>query len=665
MNKTLLILLLLPFFGWNQETKAEASIQKVTVFKEGAQVEHSKELNLSVGKQVVVFQKMTDFLDPSSIQLKCSESATILSVRTRKNFDDKSIAETELKEKNERKKVLEKQERVLRDEYKVLLLDEQLLLKNNSLSSQQQAMKIAELKEASTFFHSKLSEINTRKSQLDSEIEAVVRKINTIEQEINTRKGLPVVNYTEIEVELNVEKAGNVDFSFTYITHKASWKPYYDMRSNGVGAPVLLEAKGLVTQSTGIDWKNVKLILSTNDPYDNTLEPTIDPWYVNYYSLAPRKQVIGRSIPEYNYDGETIHGEITDATSGEPLAFAKITMNNNPLNTFTTDATGHFSFAVPRGERGYSISYLGYHTQYVDITAPYIKTQLYPETIAMETLNIGGNNFGRFENGIGADKDLNDYKSIEEVTVSDGYSRKSRSDAYTSTTKLSKKELERMPNPEGKTKMIVAIATQVEKDLRMEFQIETPFSVPSDDADHRVAIATYQMKADYEYHAVPKLDESVYLVAQISGWEKLNLLNGESNLYFDGTYIGKSFIDVNSSKDTLSFSLGKDKKIVVQRKRSEEMSKTRLLGNRYKYEVTWDFTIRNNGGAAIPIIIKDHFPISINDDIKVKQGSYAGASLDEKTGILTWKFITNKGETKQFKFDYQVDYSKNQPVHLE
>ena len=222
MKKALLILLLLPVFGWSQkETKAEAPIRKVTIFKEGAQVEHSKELNLSNGKQVVIFQKMTDFLDPSSIQLKCSESATILSVRTIKNFDDKSIAENELKEKNDRKKILEKQERVLRDEYKVLLLDEQLLLKNNSLSSQQQAMKVAELKEASTFFHAKLSEINTRKSQLDSEIEAVVRKINTIEQEINTRKGLPVVNYTEIEVELNVEKAGNVDFDFTYITHKA------------------------------------------------------------------------------------------------------------------------------------------------------------------------------------------------------------------------------------------------------------------------------------------------------------------------------------------------------------------------------------------------------------------------------------------------------------
>nr|WP_294860830.1 mucoidy inhibitor MuiA family protein [uncultured Fluviicola sp.] len=663
MKQIVFILLLLPAFGWSQkETKAEASIQKVTVFKEGAQVEHSKELSLGTGKQVVVFQKLTDFLDPSSIQLKCSESATILSVRTRKNFDDKSIAETELTEKNDRKKALEKQERTLRDEYKVLLLDEQLLLKNNSLSSQQQAMKIAELKEASTFFHAKLSEINTRKSQLDSEIEAVVRKINTIEQEINTRKGLPVINYTEVEVELDVLKSGNVDFDFTYITHKASWKPYYDMRSNGVGAPVLLEAKGLVTQSTGIDWKNVKLILSTNDPYDNTQEPTIDPWYVNYYTPAPRKQIVERYVPEYNFDGETIHGEITDATSGEPLAFAKISMNNNPLNSFTTDAAGHFSFAVPRGERSYTISYLGYHSQYVNITAPYIKTQLYPETIAMDELKaLDDAEYAPYIiNGAVISQNVSGL--ISQTPGVNSNNRKSRLKG-SRDYKLEESEISHDLDASGRYD--VSIAEQVEKDLRMEFQIETPFSVPSDDADHRVAIATYQMKADYEYHAVPKLDESVYLVAQISGWEKLNLLNGESNLYFDGTYIGKSYIDVNSSKDTLSFSLGKDKKIVINRKRSEEMSKTRLLGNRYKYEVTWDFTVRNNGGAAIPIIVKDHFPISINDDIKVKQGSYLGATLDEKTGILTWKFTTNKGETKQFKFDYQVDYGKNEPVYLE
>ena len=215
---------------------------------------------------------------------------------------------------------------------------------------------------------------------------------------------------------------------------------------------------------------------------------------------------------------------------------------------------------------------------------------------------------------------------------------------------------------------LYANATNVrmeEKDLRMEFTITVPFTIPSDNADHRVAIATYEMPASYEYHSVPKLDPSVYLVAQIIGWEKLNLLNGESNLYFDGTFIGKSYIDVNSVKDTLSFSLGKDRKIVVERKRSEEKSKTRLVGSRYKYEVTWDFTIRNNGGASIPFIMKDHFPVSTNDYIKVKQGEYEGAILDEKTGILTWRMMLNKGETKKVSFSYSVEYDKGQAVYLE
>ena len=84
-----------------------------------------------------------------------------------------------------------------------------------------------------------------------------------------------------------------------------------------------------------------------------------------------------------------------------------------------------------------------------------------------------------------------------------------------------------------------------------------------------------------------------------------------------------------------------------------------------KYEVQWDFTVRNNGGASIPFIMKDHFPMSTNDDIKVKQGEYPNATLDEKTGILTWRTSLTKGETKLFFFSYSVEYTNGQPLYLE
>lgn len=649
------------------DKKINAPISQVTVFTSGAQIKHVKSVDLSSGKQVVVFEKLTDYVDPNSIQLKSSSNATILSVRTRKDFDEVAIARQDVDAMNAKRKTYETEEQKLRDEYSVLLYDEQLLLKNNDLGSQQVAVKIAELKEASVFFHSKLTEIQLRKSQLEDEIEVVIRAINQLEQEINTRRSLPVKNYTEIQVELDVEAAGKIDFEFSYITPNASWKPYYDMRSNGVGAPVLLEAKGLVTQNTGENWDQVQLILSTNDPYDNTQEATIDPWYLNYYTPAPRRPSIPRPAMTYNYSGETVYGEVIDAVSGEPLAFAKIQMNSDPNTSVSTDAGGRFSFVVPRGETMYSVNYLGYNGETVYIDRPFRKILLYPQTVAMEGIGNGdGNGYGLKSGSV--------------------YAENMNGELQFSSNRLASVALERVPGVQTQKRAsrreteqydsfgadsIVSwdyeqsIATAVEKDLRMEFQINTPFSIPSDNADHRVAISTYEMPAVYEYHAVPKLDPSVYLVAQISGWEKLNLLSGESNLYFDGTFIGKSYVDVHSTKDTLSFSLGKDRKLVVERKQSEENTKTRAVGNRTKYEVQWDFTIRNNGAASIPFIMKDHFPISINDDIKVKQGTYTGAVLNEKTGILTWRNTINKGETKQFSFNYSVDYSKGQVLYLE
>ncbi|MBI3239263.1 MAG: mucoidy inhibitor MuiA family protein [Flavobacteriia bacterium] len=661
-----LLLLVIPFAGIAQkEEKIAAPIQKVTVFTSGAQVEHTKQVTLSAGKQVVVFEKLTDFVDPNSIQLKSSENATILSVRTRKNFDEVAIAKKDVDELNGKRKKLDSEERKLRDEYTVLLYDEQLLLKNNDLGSQQQPVKITELKEASTFYHTKMTEIQFRKSQLEDEIEVVIRKINQIEQEINTRRGLPVKNYTEIEVELDVEKSGSTQFVFSYITPNASWKPYYDMRSNGVGAPVLLEAKGLVTQNTGEDWKNINLVLSTNDPYDNTIETTIDPWYLNYYTPAPRKPVAARTTPVYNFSGETVYGEVMDATTGEPLSFAKIQMANNGNTVVSTDINGRFSFVVPRDEAAYTVSYLGYNNQYIPIKAPFTKIMLYPQAIEMEDIVISNNlsTSGSYMSNYSVEELENSPMKLMDMDDSRrsgvfGGRKKNKANAATAGFLYSGEEVSQgfYSNP---------VASAVEKDLRMEFQINTPFSIPSDNADHRVAISTYEMKANYEYHTVPKLDPSVYLVAQISGWEKLNLLNGESNLYFDGTFIGKSYVNVNSAKDTLSFSLGKDKKLVVDRKRSEEKSKTRAIGSRNKYEVQWDFTVRNNGGANIPFILKDHFPLSVNDDIKVKQGEYSNALLDEKTGILTWKMNINKGETKLFFFNYSVDYSNGQPLYLE
>lgn len=655
--KTTLLFVLISFtiFGQKQ-TSLSSELKKATVFFLGAQLEHERTAELKPGKQEIIFEKLTDFLDPNSVQVKAKGDLIILSVKTRKNYEDLKMTNSEINELNTKRHKLELKDQVLRDEYEILNLDKNLLLKNRDLKGNDQGLKVAELKEAYTFMHQKLTEITTRQSAIYAELEDLNKEINRIDQEILSQRSKPVTNFTEIVVEIDVQNATSGQFFFSYITPNASWKPYYDMRSDGIGKPVKLEAKALVSQTSGIEWKNIDLVLSTNDPYENSKEPILNPWYLNYYNYPPQKQVYTRQIPQYDYSGQSLKGEVIDASTGEPLPFAKITFPSNPNISAVTDFDGKFEVTVPKNEKWVSASYVGYNTVQLGITAAYLKFFIQPQELELEEVMISAYD----------EAPAMEYDAISGVTItqedvkrmplrSAKKNKKARSDAYSTVTSGSA-NYQWSPN----------VATTVtQKDLRVEYAIQSKFSLASDGIEQRVQIATYELPAQYEYHSAPKIDPGAYLAAQVSGWEKLNLLNGESNIYFDGTYIGKTFIDVNSTKDTLSFSLGKDNKIQIERKRIIEKSSNKLIGNRQKFDVSWEIKVRNNGGANIPILIKDQFPVSTNSDIKVKRGDYEGAKLDENTGILTWNFLLPSGQSKSLFFNYSVDYQSGTVLYLE
>jgi hypothetical protein len=648
-------------FG-QKEIKLSSMIDKVTIFFQGAQVQHQKKTELSPGRQILVFEKLTDYIDPNSVQLKATGDLTILSVSTRKNYEDLKMSITEIEELNKRKNMLYDKDQLLRDEFSILQNDKNLLQINSDLKGSEVGMKVSELKEAYAFIHLKMLEIVGRQTVLIKELETLQKEINKVEQEIQTRQSKPVINFTEILVEVDVASATNSTFDFNYISPRASWTPYYDLRSDGIGKPVRLEAKALVNQSTGIEWKNVDLVLSTNDPYENSKEPILQEWYLNYNNYPQPKNVVGRNIPTFDYSGQKLRGEVIDASTGEPLAFAKVTFSNNPSVGAVTDFDGKFEVIVPKGERYLTASYIGFNAVQLAINAPYLKFFVQPQEVSLEEVVITSNK----ESSVRIQQDMRkNVSQIEGVQLSKrkklnflGSRERSESDAWEYRGDMAG-EAEKLEEAKNVQTVIS------KKELRVEYAIQTKMTIPSDGQDQRVQISTYELPANYEYHAAPKLDPSVYLVAQVSGWEKLNLLNGESNLYFDGTYIGKTYIDVNSTKDTLSFSLGKDNKIQMERTKVKENSKTKTIGTRQKVDVSWEIKLKNNGGANIPIFIKDQFPISIVEDIKVKRGEFSEGKIADKSGIITWNFMLDASQNKILKFDYSVDYQKGYVLYLE
>jgi hypothetical protein len=658
INLTLLIGLLnfSVFAQKENEVPLTSDLKKVTVFFLGAQVEHQVNAQLKKGKQEVVFSKLTDFLDPNTVQVKANGDLTILSVRTRKNFEDIRISNDKIEALNAQRLVLEKKEIALRDEYEILELDKELLMRNRDLKGQDKGIIMIELKEAYAFMHQKMNEITVRESAIYDELEKLTKEMNKLEQEIISQRSKPVINYTEIIVEIDVEKETDASFFFNYISPNASWKPYYDMRSDGIGKPIKLEAKALVSQNTGIEWKNVDMVLSTNDPYENSKEPVVAPWYINYNNYPQQKYQTQRNLPTVDYSGEKIQGEVIDANTGEPMPFTKVSFPSNPTIGAVTDVDGKFSVTVPRNERQIIASFVGYQSSSLPINAPYIKFFLVADEVELEEVVVVSDNFKQSRTITKQDISLMPSRNASTISAT-GRKRNRKNKAFAAAYDEERKLEDKKAN--------YVQTNVVKKDLRMEYQIQSKMTIPTDGMDHRVQIDNFELNASYEYHTAPKIDPSVFLAAQVTGWEKLNLLSGESNIYFDGTYIGKSYIDVNSTKDTLSFSFGKDAKVIVERTKVKDKSSNKVFGSRQKYDVTWEIRMRNNGGASIPIIVKDQFPISTNNDIKVRNGEFGTASLDEKTGILVWKLNLPLGGSQNLQFGYSVDYQKGYTLYLE
>lgn len=202
----------------------------------------------------------------------------------------------------------------------------------------------------------------------------------------------------------------------------------------------------------------------------------------------------------------------------------------------------------------------------------------------------------------------------------------------------------------------------VQTTLNTEFEIALPYTVLSSAKPTTVDISNHEIKSNYSYSVVPKLDNDAFLIAKATGWEAFNLLPGEANIFFEGTYVGKTFIDPNSIRDTLSVSLGRDKRIVVKREELKDLTSKRLIGSNQREEHTWQITIRNSKAEAIKITVEDQLPVTRNSQIEVTPIDIGGAKFNVTTGKLTWELMIQPNESKKVTYRYEVKYPKDKQI---
>ncbi len=198
--------------------------------------------------------------------------------------------------------------------------------------------------------------------------------------------------------------------------------------------------------------------------------------------------------------------------------------------------------------------------------------------------------------------------------------------------------------------------------LNTSFEIDLPYDIESNGQAHSINIKEAEIQSNLKNYAVPKLDADAYLVAEITNWQNLDLIPGNANIIMDDTYIGKSFIDPNSTADTLNLSLGKDKRVAVKRTLVKDATTTKTSNANTKQTFTYELVVKNNKTKEINVILKDQYPLSNVKEIEVELTDDDGAAINTEVGVLTWKVTLKPGESIKKRFSYTVKYPKDKRI---
>ncbi len=198
--------------------------------------------------------------------------------------------------------------------------------------------------------------------------------------------------------------------------------------------------------------------------------------------------------------------------------------------------------------------------------------------------------------------------------------------------------------------------------LNTSFEIDLPYDIASNGEAHSINIKEAAIQSNLKNYAVPKLDADAYLLAEITNWQNLDLIPGNANIIMDDTYIGKSFIDPNTTADTLNLSLGKDKRVGVKRVLVKDASFSKTKDANIKQTFTYELTVKNNKVKDVNVILKDQYPISNLKEIEVELLNSDDAAINEELGVLTWKLTLKPGESRKIRFSYLVKYPKDKKL---
>ena len=611
-----LLLVSLAFPGFAQDLKEVTltnQIKEVTLFLSGAQVFETATGTLPAGESVLLVKGLSPFLDEKSIQVKGQGNFTIQAVNKRLDFLQKKEFGEKAEALERAIEEIEKRQSSLRNRLQVLDTKMSVLTANKSIGSSQAGTSMTALKATLDFFDAEHTKIINEELQIKTQIEANKEEIGGLRNQRFTLKQSDNRSTSEIRIRIKAPTTGQASFQLNYLVANAGWYPKYDLRVKSITEPLQLQYKAEIYQNTGGDWKNVKLRLSNANPNQSGQAPSLEQWQLNFVGLAVPRNFNLPQLPS------SISGQVLDHRD-TPLAGVSVLVKGSTLGT-VTDQEGKYSLVLPKNESTLVFSFVGKQIE---------ERQVSNESILNVTL-------------------------IDEGTIV----MNEVADAV-----FYEKSLNQLPFA-AENAQEELLTQLVFNPTTVEIEVAEPYSIKSNGERTLVDLKTYVIPASYRYTAIPKLEKDAFLQAEISDWSQYSLLEGESNLYFEDGFVGRSILNPNALQDSLQISMGRDRSILIQREKVDQFSKKRTIGANITESRGYEILVKNNKSQAVTLQVKDQIPVSVNSAIMVTTGELSGGVVDPVTGIVTWDITLAPGGQQKLSLRYEVKYPKSERISLD
>lgn len=543
----------------NDDKIVESKISKVTVYSQGAQVYRTASYAVNKGVTQVIIEGISPRIDPKSLQVKATGNSIILDTKYNVHYPQPEVTPLTGLPLKIRQQITRLEDSILNINYDIQTYQDEIdvlnatknILKNNGAMRGQGKVNdsIPLLKTAIEYYTEKmmslnkeLQSLNRKRDRLTRERKGMNERLQDLRnyQESNDLDGKPKGPIHRVVITMKTDTYVKGNLKISYLVGNAGWTPIYDLRSEISNNNVNLNYKAQVYQNTGVDWTEVPLTISTNNPYQNKTKPELHPWYVDYRAYQVRSQ----------------DNEAADTRSGQPGMYKKAESLG-----FTSGNTVTLNNAV-NAEAAYSYQF----TQTIDYV------------------------------------------------------------------------------------------------ISAEFVIDLPYTIKSNNEQHMVLVKNIDIDANYRYYTVPKHDKSAYLVAELTKMDELQLVPATANIYFDGTYMGETYLDPTSMEDTMHLSLGKDPNIIVKRTLLERDTKEKVVGTKMVKTYAYSIEVKNLKSKSIELVVQDQIPVTTNTEIEITATELSKGTLNKRTGMIEWKVNLKPKASKDLEFIYEVKYDKDKNV---